>query len=276
VSFHKFGEYFPGTGAVGDVGYGKGRNYSLNFPLHDGIDDSSFELIFRAIIEKVMGTFRPHAIVLQCGADSLSGDRLGCFNLSLKGHGAAVEYVKGFNLPLLVLGGGGYTVRNVARCWAYETGLLLDHKMPEEIPYNEFYEYYSPDFQLHITPSNMENLNTTKYLEKTKMQLLEVLRQLPPVSVNLNQTVPRGPPEAATPEPDPDTRMSKDVEDKLIEHVSEFYDGDKDHDKSAREASLSASRPAAPIAGAIAAAAPGAGAADAPPPAKPNAMDVGD
>lgn len=28
-----------------------------------------------------------------------------------------VEYVKSFNIPLLVLGGGGYTVRNVARCW---------------------------------------------------------------------------------------------------------------------------------------------------------------
>ncbi len=25
----------------------------------------------------------------------------------------------------MVLGGGGYTVRNVARCWAYETGLCL-------------------------------------------------------------------------------------------------------------------------------------------------------
>lgn len=28
-----------------------------------------------------------------------------------------VEFVKGFKIPLLVLGGGGYTVRNVARCW---------------------------------------------------------------------------------------------------------------------------------------------------------------
>ena len=25
---------------------------------------------------------------------------------------------------MLVLGGGGYTMRNVARCWAYETGRL--------------------------------------------------------------------------------------------------------------------------------------------------------
>ena len=32
-----------------------------------------------------MERYQPGAIVLQCGADSLSGDRLGCFNLSLRG-----------------------------------------------------------------------------------------------------------------------------------------------------------------------------------------------
>lgn len=75
---------------------------------------------------QVMEHYSPEAIVMQCGADSLSGDRLGCFNLSLKGHADCVEYVKSFNVPLLVLGGGGYTLRNVPRCWAYETGVLLD------------------------------------------------------------------------------------------------------------------------------------------------------
>ena len=62
---------------------------------------------------------------MQCGADSLSGDRLGCFNLSLRGHADCVKYVQSFDIPLLVLGGGGYTLRNVPRCWAYETGVLL-------------------------------------------------------------------------------------------------------------------------------------------------------
>ena len=36
VSFHKFGEYFPGTGDVKDCGVGKGENYTINCPLHDG------------------------------------------------------------------------------------------------------------------------------------------------------------------------------------------------------------------------------------------------
>lgn len=35
---------------------------------------------------KVMEMYQPSAVVLQCGADSLSGDRLGCFNLTIKGE----------------------------------------------------------------------------------------------------------------------------------------------------------------------------------------------
>ena len=38
MSFHKFGDYFPSTGHLKDTGYGKGKYYSLNDPLNDGID----------------------------------------------------------------------------------------------------------------------------------------------------------------------------------------------------------------------------------------------
>jgi acetoin utilization deacetylase AcuC-like enzyme len=58
------------------------------------------------------------------GADSLAHDRLGCFNLSTKGHGEAVKFMKEYGVPMLVTGGGGYTKHNVARCWAYETAVL--------------------------------------------------------------------------------------------------------------------------------------------------------
>ncbi|CAM9138542.1 unnamed protein product [Discosporangium mesarthrocarpum] len=181
VSFHKFGEYFPGTGDVKDVGVEAGKNYAINFPLLDGINDESYQSIFKPVIEKVMEHFVPEAIVMQCGADSLSGDRLGCFNLSLRGHGECVSYIKSFNVPLLVLGGGGYTLRNVPRCWAYETGLLLDHDPADMLPYNDYFEYYGPDYRLHMPISNMENMNTPQNLEKTKLELFEILRSLEPV-----------------------------------------------------------------------------------------------
>ena len=48
-SFHKFGEYFPGTGDLRDVGHGRGKYYSINFPLRDGIDDFSYKNIFEPV-----------------------------------------------------------------------------------------------------------------------------------------------------------------------------------------------------------------------------------
>ena len=142
-------------------------------------------------MSKVMETYQPSAVVLQCGADSLSGDRLGCFNLTLKGdsrtftlvhhhkrdfivltgHAKCVEFVKKYNLPLLLLGGGGYTIRNVARCWTYETAVALGNDIANELPYNDYFEYFGPDFKLHISPSNMANQNTPEYLDKIKYML---------------------------------------------------------------------------------------------------------
>ena len=55
VSFHKYGDnFFPGTGACGDVGYAKGAGYSVNVPLRDGMDDESYEFIFEPVMKKVL------------------------------------------------------------------------------------------------------------------------------------------------------------------------------------------------------------------------------
>lgn len=45
-SFHKFGEYFPGTGTQEDKGKGKGKGYAVNLPLKDGITDEAFKSVF--------------------------------------------------------------------------------------------------------------------------------------------------------------------------------------------------------------------------------------
>ena len=49
------------------------------------MDDQAYETVFQPVIQYVMQFYQPSVIVLQCGADSLANDRLGCFNLSTKG-----------------------------------------------------------------------------------------------------------------------------------------------------------------------------------------------
>uniref|UniRef100_A0A3P9LA67 Histone deacetylase n=1 Tax=Oryzias latipes TaxID=8090 RepID=A0A3P9LA67_ORYLA len=229
VSFHKYGEYFPGTGDLRDIGAGKGKYYAVNYPLRDGIDDESYEAIFKPIMAKVMEMYQPSAVVLQCGADSLSGDRLGCFNLTIKGHAKCVEYIKSFNLPLLMLGGGGYTIRNVARCWTYETAVALDSSIPNELPYNDYFEYFGPDFKLHISPSNMTNQNTNDYLEKIKQRLFENLRMLPHAPGVQMQPIPEDAVQEDSgdeDEEDPNKRISIRAHDKRIACEEEFSDSE--------------------------------------------------
>ncbi|KAH0569817.1 Histone deacetylase [Spironucleus salmonicida] len=179
LSFHKYGkDFFPGTGALSDKGADGGAGYAVNVPLDDAIDDDSFLSIFKPVLTDVMQFYRPEAVVLQCGADSLAGDRLGSFNLTLRGHGACLEFVKTFNLPTIILGGGGYTLRNVARCWTYETALACGVELNSQIPKNAFYEYYGPDFTLQIMKTNMENQNTQRDLEEKLKIVHEQLKSL--------------------------------------------------------------------------------------------------
>ncbi|XP_021943510.1 probable histone deacetylase 1-B [Folsomia candida] len=229
-SFHKYGEYFPGTGDLRDIGAGKGKYYAVNFPLRDGIDDDSYESIFVPIMTKVMETYQPGAVVLQCGADSLTGDRLGCFNLTLKGHSKCVEFVKKYHLPLLILGGGGYTIRNVARCWTLETAVALGTDIANELPYNDYFEYFGPDFKLHISPSNMANQNTPEYLDKIKTRLFENLRMLPCAPGVQMHAIPEDAINTEDIDEDskvnPDERVSIRASDKRVANENELSDSE--------------------------------------------------
>ncbi len=47
LSLHKYEVgFYPGSGAITDVGKGNGRFYSINVPLHDGIRDEPYFKIF--------------------------------------------------------------------------------------------------------------------------------------------------------------------------------------------------------------------------------------
>ena len=220
-----------------DIGAGKGKYYAVNYPLRDGIDDESYEAIFKPVMSKVMEMFQPSAVVLQCGSDSLSGDRLGCFNLTIKGHAKCVEFVKSFNLPMLMLGGGGYTIRKCRSVLDLRTAVALvalealDTEIPHELPYNDYFEYFGPDFKLHISPCNMTNQNTNEYLEKIKQWLFENLKMLSHALGVQMQTIPEyAIPEEGSDEDEEDTdkRISICSSDKRIACEEEFSDSDEE------------------------------------------------
>ncbi|KAJ9126727.1 transcriptional activator that enhances pseudohyphal growth [Naganishia onofrii] len=181
VSFHKFGDqFFPGTGDVTETGLNEGKYFSLNVPLQDGIDDQTYVTLFKDVMGPTINTFQPSVIVLQCGADSLGLDRLGSFNLSIKAHGECVGFIKQFNLPLLVLGGGGYRQSSVSRCWTYETSVLAGVTISPTLP-STLYNAYFPGMELHPTLNNshlIPNKNTYSDLEALKRKIFEQLRVL--------------------------------------------------------------------------------------------------
>lgn len=61
------------------------------------MDDASYLYIFKKITSIVMSSYRPDVIVLQSGADSLSKDRIGNFDLTIKAYGECVKHMMSFN-----------------------------------------------------------------------------------------------------------------------------------------------------------------------------------
>lgn len=240
VSFHKFGNhFFPGTGGPDEIGAQNGKYYSVNVPLRDGITDTSYHEVFKPVMDGIMKYYRPTAIVMQCGADSLGMDRLGVFNLSMKGHGEAVRHMKNYGLPIMFLGGGGYTLKNVARVWTYETSIIANTEIENQLPYNEYYDFFGPDYELvpNIINNRLDNHNKKEYLESIKIHTLDNLRNLPHAPSVQMQTVP---PDALSFE-DYDQREDDVIDQSGVvlnkhglepkQHYHEYYEDDFDQDR---------------------------------------------
>jgi histone deacetylase HOS2 len=222
LSIHKYDglNFFPGTGDIDRTGPDNegnpGAHHAINVPLSDGIDDDQYVFLFKTIVRMCVERFQPTAIVLQCGADSLAGDRLGRFNVQVQGHGACVTFCKSLKIPLLLVGGGGYTPRNVARAWAHETsiaiGCELNPIIPEHTPYRSHFRHDTifPTLE-QILGDPRPNKNTKRKVEEIVQSITEQLRFVN-AAPSVQSTVI--PPDLAG--------LKDDVEDKLREEKEEY------------------------------------------------------
>jgi|TARA_B110000196_G_scaffold11141_1_gene9192 acetoin utilization protein AcuC len=122
ADIHEDGRYlYPGTGAANEEGKGIARGTKLNIPLAPGSNDSDF-LRAWSRVEALVEDHKPEFIIFQAGVDSMIGDPLTHLRFSVAAHIHATrrlveltnKYAKG---RLLVYGGGGYNLDNVANGW---------------------------------------------------------------------------------------------------------------------------------------------------------------
>jgi acetoin utilization protein AcuC len=135
ISVHQTGyTIFPGTGFEDETGKDEGSGFSLNVPLLPGAGDAAYDRVLDELIMPALDLFAPDVLVTQLGTDALIGDLLANLRMSLHGFERAVERFRALGVPWLALGGGGYDVGNVVRAWALAWSVMLDEKLPDEIP----------------------------------------------------------------------------------------------------------------------------------------------
>ena len=142
ISLHESGLFlFPGTGSAEEMGVGPGAGFSVNVPLYPYTDDDTYLWTFREVVPPLVEAFKPDVLVTQLGIDSHFKDPLTHLQLSSGGFGEAVKEFGRMGLPWVALGGGGYDLGAVARCWTLAYGLMLGRDWPDRIPqgYREKY-----------------------------------------------------------------------------------------------------------------------------------------
>jgi acetoin utilization deacetylase AcuC-like enzyme len=86
-STHQY-PYYPGTGALQEIGRGPGEGYTINVPLSEGAGDADFVKIFRKILQPVALEFKPELILLSAGFDIYFQDPLGGMRVRPEGFAA--------------------------------------------------------------------------------------------------------------------------------------------------------------------------------------------
>jgi len=122
VDIHEDGNYlYPGTGHAHEAGKGAAEGTKLNIPLKPGADDGDFFAAWERA-EEHLRRHRPEFVILQAGADGLAGDPLADLRYTPAVHARATRSLLALAGDLargrmMVFGGGGYDLDNIAAAW---------------------------------------------------------------------------------------------------------------------------------------------------------------
>lgn len=133
--------FYPGTGAAGEVGEGKGRGKTVNVALPRGSAEDIYAAAFTEIFLPILREFRPEVLIVSAGYDAHDDDPLGGMRLQSDTFGRFAATLDALvheigAAPLAMLLEGGYdlaaltdsiasTLRGIGQepsGWSYEGG----------------------------------------------------------------------------------------------------------------------------------------------------------
>lgn len=132
--------FFPGTGAVDEIGGLTAAGTKVNVPLPAGTGEGPWLAAITSLLPELAAAFRPDVIVSQHGADAHAWDPLAHLQVTTTAQGAVARLVHDLAHEhaggrWLATGGGGYDgYRVVARVWAHVWLAQAHRAAPAAIP----------------------------------------------------------------------------------------------------------------------------------------------
>ena len=129
VSSHQF-PYYPGTGALDEVGEGDGRGFTVNLPMPAGLGDAEFRRAYRQIVEPIGRTFDPELVLVSAGFDIHRDDPLGGMGVTAAGFAELMDVCLAVAAGaargrLVAVLEGGYDLDGIAEASAAVVGRML-------------------------------------------------------------------------------------------------------------------------------------------------------
>jgi acetoin utilization deacetylase AcuC-like enzyme len=94
VSSHQY-PYYPGTGAIDEVGRGNGEGYTVNLAFPAGFGDAEYLDAFTRIVEPITHQYEPQFVLISAGFDAHARDPLGGMQVTEAGFKALARLLLG-------------------------------------------------------------------------------------------------------------------------------------------------------------------------------------
>ena len=133
ASLHQY-PFWPGSGALSDVGAGPGEGYSLNLPVPAGSGEDEFCGLVEHVVLPAARAFDPDLVLVSAGYDAHRDDPLGECALQTSSYGQLARQIRSLGKPVGYVLEGGYDLGALAASVAASMEDLTSEAAPSSFP----------------------------------------------------------------------------------------------------------------------------------------------